>query len=200
MPNILTKPEAANVLRTDEDDLVMIQLLESVDRDIEYATGRNWTLDDPIEILAKNAAMILITRYFENPGMIGAGLTSLEPGLRSALVKLEARALELLTDGVPDEALKIVSSIPAQGADEIAITITLVIIFNNQLASTSEATLEDGAGNGITITNSLDATNKILSVNPDSNLTADTTYKLILTAIPDIYGQTLTKELDFRTA
>ncbi|NMC84294.1 MAG: phage gp6-like head-tail connector protein [Anaerolineaceae bacterium] len=92
--NILTESEAAKVLRTGEDDPVMLDLLPQVDAYIENATGRDWAADEPIQAAAKSAARMLLVRWYEDPGGMAAGV-SLGFGLNAALVQLKVLALEL---------------------------------------------------------------------------------------------------------
>ena len=202
MTNILTAAEAAIVLRVDATDPAMLQLLPMVDGYIKTATGRNWTADTTIEPMAKAAAQILLVQWYETPGMLGQGLTTLAAGLTACLAQLEALALELETSGVPEEYLKLATSMPADGAEDIAITANLVLIFNHAMDSgvTSAVALKTAAGVAVPSTNSLDVTSKILTVNPTSSLVADTEYVLVITAAADIYGQTLTEDITFTTA
>jgi hypothetical protein len=199
---ILSATEASDVLRCAIDDPVMLALLPAIDAYIEMATGRDWAADTTIRQEAKSAARILLVQWHEDPGMMAGSQAVLSAGLSACLAQLEALALELETEGIPDETLAIVVSMPKDGEDDIAITANLVIIFNHEMAAaaTSVVTLETAAGASVAVTNSLDVTGKILTVNPNANLTAATTYKIILTDVPDIYGQTIEKEIGFSTA
>ena len=95
MANILTASEAANVLRTDEDDQLMLDLLGQVDGYIRRATGHDWTIDDPVLPEAKSAARILLVRWHEDPGALaGQALTF---GQAAALVQLESLAMRYKT-------------------------------------------------------------------------------------------------------
>lgn len=87
--NILTTAEAAAVLRVDEDDPMMLDLLPAVDAYIRNATGRDWSQDSPIHASAKQAARVLLVRMHEDPGMMAAG-GALSLGLGAALAQLEA--------------------------------------------------------------------------------------------------------------
>ena len=95
MANILTATEAAAVLRTEETNPEMINLLPGIDTYINQATGRDWTADNPIHQATKNAARMLLVLWFENPGMVASGVATLNFGLSAALVQLEAIALAL---------------------------------------------------------------------------------------------------------
>lgn len=197
MANILTETEAANALRCDEDDPGMLDLLPMVDKYVENATGRDWTADNPIRPEAKAAARMLLVRWHEDPGGMAAGV-ALGWGLSSAFTQLEALALTLETDGVPDEKLAIVTH---NMTTEMALEANLVIVFNHEMAAgaTTHVTLENAAGSTVAVTNTLDATGKILTVNPNANLTASSSYTLVIDHAADIYGQTLDTEIGFFT-
>ncbi len=196
MANILTPHEAANVLRCEIDDENMLDLLPIVDKYIEQATGRNWTLDTTIYSEAKGAARMLLVRLHEDPGALGSVVSW---AFQAALTQLEALALELETSGVPDEALALTSH---NMATEMAITANLVLVFNHQMASgsTSSVTLETAAGASVATSNSLDVTSKIMTVNPTASLAAGAAYTVVISAAADIYGQTLTEDVSFWTA
>jgi hypothetical protein len=91
--NILSASEAAVVLRVDETDPAMLQLLPLVDAHLKNATGHDWAADGSIEPIAKSAAQILVALWYENPSMVGQGVTSLNFGLTDCIVQLEALAL-----------------------------------------------------------------------------------------------------------
>ena len=202
MTNILTAAEAALVLRTEATDPVMLMYLPLVDAYIKNGSGRDWTADTTIEPTAKAAAQILLVQWYENPAMLGQGLATLGASLTACLLQLEAKALELESSGVPEETLEITASLPVDGARNIAITASLALIFNHAMDDSAESAvaLETAAGGNVATTNTLDITSKILSIKPDSNLTANTKYKLVITAAADAYGQTLTKDIWFTTA
>jgi len=201
MANILTPTEAATVLRTAEDDQNMLDLLPLVDAYIKNATGRDWVADDPVRPEAKSAARMLLVRWHEDPGGMAAG-AALGFGLSAALVQLEALALTLETEDVPDEALAIAASFPAEGASEISVSANLVLIFNHEMASGAEnnVSLQEAGGSPVTSANSLDVTGKILTVNPDTDLQAASSYRIVIDGVADVYGQTLTEEISFTTA
>ena len=94
MANILTVTEAATTLRVDETDPAMLDLLPQVDGYIKNATGHDWANDSTVDPVAKSAARMLIVSWYENPGMMGQGVTPLQFGLSAALVQLEAMGLD----------------------------------------------------------------------------------------------------------
>jgi len=198
--HILTNTEASIALRCEVTDTNMLQLLPMVDKYIEMATGRDWTADTTIYPEAKSAARMLLVRWHEDPGGMAAG-AALGHGLLAALSQLEAKALILESSGVPYDTLALVSSTPSSG-QTAAVTVSPVLIFNHQMATaaTGFVTIENSLGAAITTVNTLDVTGKIMTVNPASNLAAATSYTIIVDYAPDIYGQTVYKEIGFSTA
>ena len=93
MTSILTAAEASQVLRTTSTDALMLSLLPSVDAYICQATGHDWAGDTQIREEAKAAARMLLVMWYENPAMVGSGISSLSSGLTAVLVQLEALAL-----------------------------------------------------------------------------------------------------------
>lgn len=201
MTNILTATEAANVLRVDPNDSVMLDLLAGVDAYIEQATGRDWAVDSTIYPEAKSAARMLLVMWYENPAMVG-DVSSLSFGLRAVLTQLEALAMKLETEGIPDEALALVAAFPVDGQDEVSILATMTLVFNHEMHADSPdaVTLIDAAGSTVASTNTLNATSKIIKVTPDGNLTAGVRYRLVIDAAADAYGATLSDEIAFTTA
>lgn len=94
MANILTVTEAANVLRTAEDDPSMLDLLPIVDAYITTATGKYWEMDPTIHPIAKGAARILLVRLHEDPGAMAAGV-ALGVGFDAMIVQLQAIKLDM---------------------------------------------------------------------------------------------------------
>ena len=105
----------------------------------------------------------------------------------------------------PPAALQLSSSNPIDGATGVAVSVSPTLTFNNalvneavnmvSLSKTSDGTL-------ISIASGypqLDATKKIMTLDPASNLTASTAYKIAYN-VKDIYGQWLQGIIDFTTA
>lgn len=90
MTNILTAAQAANFLRSTADDAVMLQFLPLIDSYLENATGHDWTGDDPIHPTAIIAAGMLLTFWYDNPGLVGVAPET----VMSQLVQLEVEAIK----------------------------------------------------------------------------------------------------------
>lgn len=97
--SILTKFEAAAVLRCETDDQNMLDLLELVDAYIENATGWKWSDDETINPTAKAGARMLMVQWHENPGQMGSETGRPEAvlnfGLNAVLLQLKAEAKRL---------------------------------------------------------------------------------------------------------
>lgn len=99
-------------------------------------------------------------------------------------------------------ALALSSSVPTDGATGISVSANQTLTFNNALVNDAIYQVglfrvSDGAVIASAIT--LDATKKIITINPNADLTAVTAY-LITYAVTDIYGQHLTGAVNFTTA
>jgi hypothetical protein len=96
MANILTPNEAANFLRTDNTDPVMLMLLPAIDESIRRATGRDWSQDVQINNVAKAAAGMLLVQWYDTPSQSGSQITEspLAFGLTHVLSQLEVEALK----------------------------------------------------------------------------------------------------------
>jgi hypothetical protein len=90
MTNVLTDAQAANFIRTDVTDAVMLQLLPLVDQYLLSATGHNWAADTNIHPSAITAAGMLVVFWYDNPGAFG----QIPATVRGTLVQLEAEALK----------------------------------------------------------------------------------------------------------
>jgi len=193
MTYILSETEAATVLRTTETDSNMLDLLPLVDAYIKRATGRDWAGDLEIRPEAKAAARMLLVRWHEDPGGMAAG-GALGFGLHAALTQLEAVALELETSGAPEDPLTLITT---NIYGDMAPAASFVLVFSHEMASgaTSLVTLEDSNGATVTVVNSLDATGKIMTINPAGSLTAGASYWIIIDQAPDVFGRTLEKEV-----
>ncbi|MDD5367459.1 MAG: Ig-like domain-containing protein [Anaerolineaceae bacterium] len=98
-------------------------------------------------------------------------------------------------------ALAISVADPIDGAATVAVTKTITLTFNNALTADAIAhvVVVKADGTAVACTNSLDATKKILTVNPNASLDAASTY-IVAIAVKDIYGQALNAAIDFGTA
>lgn len=102
--------------------------------------------------------------------------------------------------GAPD-ALALSSSTPTDGASGVAVSADIVLTFNNKVDSYAVTLINAATLATIAATVSIDATGKILTINPDADLSAATNYALIASKVTDVYGQSLSDTvIDFTTA
>lgn len=140
MANILTANEASNVLRCASNDARMLMLLPQIDAYIQTASGRDWTVDASIHPTAKAAAGMLLTMWYENPGMM-SGREMLPQGMTFCLTQLEAYVANLRT--LTFEGLNGAGSIALDGAvtGDRVLTLKAIIGTYNGTASTDFETV-----------------------------------------------------------
>src|SRR5260221_9097416 len=89
---------------------------------------------------------------------------------------------------------------PADGASSVAVSISPTITFSNALRTGSGGVvLAKADGTFITFAITIDTANKVITVNPDSNLSASSTY-ILSVSVRDVYGNTLVAAYNFATA
>jgi phi13 family phage major tail protein len=102
--------------------------------------------------------------------------------------------------GAAPDALALSSSVPADEDVDVALDSTVVLTFNNKLASFA-CTLITAAGAVVSCSTSLDSTGKVLTITPAADLGASTVYILAISLVTDVFGQTLSgTAINFTTA
>lgn len=98
-------------------------------------------------------------------------------------------------------ALALSSSTPTDGATGVSVSANQTLTFNNALRddAVERVVISKADGTQAAAAITIDATKKIITINPTSNLSASTVY-LITYAVEDIYGQTLSGVVNFTTA
>jgi len=92
--------------------------------------------------------------------------------------------------GAAPSALALSTSVPADAATAVVISANIVLTFNNKI-SEEAINITSAAGVLVPAAKSWDATGKILTIDPNANLTAATVYLIAIMGVSDIYGQTL---------
>jgi len=95
----------------------------------------------------------------------------------------------LFAAGAP-AALALSSIVPDDEAINIAINANIVLTFNNKIAREAIVVTEDD-GTIVACTPSWDAAGKVLTLNPNANLSNNTVYIVTIGGVVDIYGQAL---------
>jgi phi13 family phage major tail protein len=102
---------------------------------------------------------------------------------------------------VTPSALELSSIVPADGATSVARASTIVLTFNNKIASESISLINSTSGDAVAFTKSWDATGKILTLTPSATMAATTKHIVAVNGVTDIYGQVLAATgKDFTTA
>ena len=98
------------------------------------------------------------------------------------------------------EDLAMDTIVPADDATDIAVDSTIVMTFNNAIQEEA-IVVTDADGTIVAGTKAWDATNKILTFTPTSDLDASTVYLVTVAGVVDVYAQTLAAEVsNFTTA
>jgi hypothetical protein len=108
----------------------------------------------------------------------------------NARLPLPDEIASILAEEAPS-ALALSTIVPADDGVDIAITSNVTITFNNKIAHES-IIIASAAGELVAGEKTWDATGKILTFNPTSNLTLNTVYIVTIGGVVDIYGQALT--------
>ena len=104
----------------------------------------------------------------------------------------------LFKDAAPS-ALTVTAN-PIDGKTGVLVSDNIVLTFNNKITQ-ENVIVTSSTGSLVTATKSLDATGKILTINPDADLSAATIYLVNIVGVVDVYNQTLTPSVvDFTTA
>ena len=133
----------------------------------------------------------------------GAALTALEDILYGTAggdprLPLPAEVATIMGGGAP--AALTVSSVPADNATAVVISSNMVLTFNNKIAREA-VTLAKADGTIVSTTNTFDTAGKVLTINPDANLTAASVYLLTVAGVADIYNQSIAASVvSFTTA
>ena len=93
-----------------------------------------------------------------------------------------------------------VSCVPTDGATAVAVGANIVLTFSNAIRA-ENITVQKNDGTLVACTKSWNATTKILTIDPDANLTAASKYLVTVAGVADVYGQILAPSVfDFTTA
>jgi phi13 family phage major tail protein len=102
---------------------------------------------------------------------------------------------------VAPSAIALSTIVPADGAASVARSSTIVLTFNNKIASESISLINTTSGDTVAFTKSWDTTGKILTLTPSSTMAATTKHVVAVNGVTDIYGQVLAASgKDFTTA
>ena len=98
-------------------------------------------------------------------------------------------------------AIALSSVVPANNASGVVVSTSPVLTFNNVVSADDILLIKTTDNSIVSVNKSYDATGKVLTIAPKTNLTAATLYMLVVSGVEDIYGQTLTQSVvKFTTA
>lgn len=93
-----------------------------------------------------------------------------------------------------------VTTEPDDDAPAVAVDANIVLTFSNAIKAES-VVLATAAGVAVALVRSWNAARTVLTLNPDANLAASTTYLLTIAGVSDVYGQALASTVQtFATA
>lgn len=99
------------------------------------------------------------------------------------------------------EALALSSSDPIDGDVGELVGVSPALTFNNKIKSYNVTLINTVTLAAVASAFSLDATEKVLTINPNADLEAATKYAIVISKITDVYGQILADTIiDFTTA
>lgn len=115
------------------------------------------------------------------------GTTNADPRLPlpdeiAALFAAEAPSDVALTTIVPDDE-----------ATDVAVDANVVLTFNNEILRESVVVIDE-IGSLVAGTKTWDSAGKVLTFNPNVNLTPSTTYTVVVSGVVDVYGKALAAE------
>jgi hypothetical protein len=93
-------------------------------------------------------------------------------------------------EGAAPSAIALSTIVPDDEAVGVAVDANIVLTFNNKIASEA-IIVTDAIGGIVAATKTWDATGKILTINPNTNLTNNTLYIVTIGGVVDIYGRHL---------
>lgn len=92
-------------------------------------------------------------------------------------------------------ALAMSSSAPADGDTGELVGVSPALTFNNKIKSYNVTLINTVTLAAVACAFTLDATGKVLTINPNADLEAATKYAIVINKITDVYGQTLTDNI-----
>jgi len=99
-------------------------------------------------------------------------------------------------------ALSLSSSVPVDAATGVSVSADITLTFNNALANSAvnNVTILSSTGALVAVVKTLNATKKVMTINPNADLAAGAEYTVVISGVTDVFGQTLTDTITFTTA
>lgn len=96
--------------------------------------------------------------------------------------------------------LEMSSILPANNATNVTLTSNITLTFNNAISSHNIFLVNDTDDTNVAASITLDATKKIITIDPTSSFTASKKYAVVIAGVKDIYGQSLANSISYFTA
>ena len=93
-------------------------------------------------------------------------------------------------EGAAIEAITLSTIEPEDAGEDIAVDENIILTFNNKILDETISVLS-AEGDLIAASHTFDTTGKILTINPNVNLSLNTKYTIVVAGVVDIYGQAL---------
>lgn len=88
-------------------------------------------------------------------------------------------------------AVALSTIVPADGASSVSKTTTIVLTFNNKIASEAISLINGTSGDVVAFSKAWDTAGKVLTLTPSSALAGTTTFIVAVNGVVDIYGQAI---------
>jgi hypothetical protein len=155
----------------------------------------------PVEVTGKKPTASLTIDSTTTDATKLAALEAILYGTESTdpRLPLPNEVISIFTEAAPS-ALALSSIAPTDDATAVAVDANIILTFNNKVSRESVIVTSD-SGVLVAGVRSWDATGKILTFNPTTNLSAATVYLVTVGGVVDVYGQALAPEVkNFTTA
>jgi len=97
-------------------------------------------------------------------------------------------------------AIVLSTSVPDDADTDIAVDANLTLTYNNAIADYAITVINTATLANIEAEITIDATKKIITINPSSDLSNDTNYAIVISKVTDTYGQSIENTIiDFTT-
>ena len=169
------------------------------------ATGANIPFDATINV-AKTVITINPTGALPDLTTIYVAVSGVEDGYNNPITT------QSITFGTTDGTPPVATFDPANGSSTMTISGNITITFNEPIRLTNNADITDAnvdalitfkrdnaGGSNVGFNATIDASNTVITINPDNNLTADQTYYVAFATIEDQYNNSTSGNITFTT-
>lgn len=155
----------------------------------------------PVQVTGKKPTASLVIDSTKVDATVLATLENILYGTTDADARLPLPdEIAALFAAAAPSAVALSSMVPADADTTVAVDVNIVLTFNNEILRESIVVTDD-SGNIVAGSKTWDAAGKILTFDPTVNLTAATSYIVVVSGVVDVYGQSLAAVINnFMTA